>query len=233
MHNIGASKKIDLRWLRRVLLMRYFLCSAVAVFLLAVPPAVAQDTSDTTRLAQAHTPEFILPGDVVRLRIWREPDLSGDFPIDETGEVVLPRIGPVKATSETPESFKAKLYSEYQKYLAQTSIDITVLRRVQVLGAVRNPGLYPLDATMTISDAVAMAGGVVTDGNEKKVELVRGGQKLVGNLPRRTRLADTPIRSGDQLYVPYRSWLSRNGYFIGTVASAAVGTITWLLIRRR
>src|ERR671932_772493 len=160
-----------------VLLMRSLLCSAFAVSLLAVSPAMAQDTSHTTHLAQAHTSDTILPGDVVRLRIWREPDLSGDFPIDESGEVVLPRVGPVKATSETPQSLKTKLYSEYQKYLAQTSIDVTVLRRVQVLGAVRNPGLDPLDATMSVSDAVAMAGGVTTDGNEKKVQLIRGGQK--------------------------------------------------------
>ena len=212
--------------------MRPFLCSAFAVFLLAVPPVVAQDTSRTTHLAQASTPDAILPGDVVRLRIWREPDLSGDFPIDESGEVVLPRVGPVKATSETPESLKAKLYSEYQKYLAQTSIDITVLRRVQVLGAVRNPGLYPLDATMSVSDAIAMAGGVTSDGNEKKVQLVRGGQKLSGNLPQRTRLADTPIRSGDQLYVPYRSWLSRNGYLAGSLLAAAA-TVTAILLRGR
>ena len=211
--------------------MRSLLCSAFVVFLLAVPPATAQDTSRVTRLAQAHTPDVILPGDIVRLRIWREPDLSGDFPIDESGEVVLPRVGPVKATSETPQSLKTKLYSEYQKYLAQTSIDVTVLRRVQVLGAVRNPGLYPLDATMSVSDAIAMAGGVTSDGNEKKVQLVRGGQRLSGNLPQRTRLADTPIRSGDQLYVPYRSWLSRNGYLVGTIVSAAAASLVFIIRR--
>src|SRR5919199_875193 len=194
--------------------MRRIFCSAFAVFLLAVPPAMAQDTSHVTHVAQAPTPDAILPGDVVRLRIWREPDLSGDFPIDESGEVVLPRVGPVKATSETPQSLKTKLYSEYQKYLAQTSIDVTVLRRVQVLGAVRNPGLYPLDATMTVSDAVAMAGGVTSDGNDKKVQLIRAGQTINGHLDQRERLVDSPIRSGDQLYIPYRSWLARNGYLV-------------------
>ena len=211
--------------------MRSLLCSAFAVSLFAVSPALAQDTSHATRVAQAHTPDAILPGDVVRLRIWREPDLSGDFPIDESGEVVLPRVGPVKATNETPESLKAKLYSEYQKYLARTSIDVSVLRRVQVLGAVKNPGLYPLDATMTVSDAIAMAGGVPPDGNEKKVQLVRGGQTLSGNLPQRTRLADTPVRSGDQLYIPYRSWLSRNGYLVGTIVSAAVTSFVFIIRR--
>src|SRR5918911_3640849 len=229
MHNIGASNEHDLRWLRRIPLMRSLLCSAFAVFLLAVPPAAAQDTSKVTHLAQAHSQDAILPGDVVRLRIWREPDLSGDFPIDESGEVVLPRVGPVKATNETPESLKAKLYSEYQKYLAQTSIDVSVLRRVQVLGAVKNPGLYPLDATMSVSDAIAMAGGVTTDGNEKKVQLIRAGQKLSGSLPQRTRLADTPIRSGDQLYVPYRSWLARNGYLVGTIVSAAAASVVFIV----
>jgi polysaccharide export outer membrane protein len=178
-----------------------------------------------------HTPaELLHPGDIVRLKIWREPDLSGDFPIDELGNVVLPKLGPMQVTDVQPESLRVRLTHDYAKYLTQPSIQVILLRRIRIDGAVKTPGLYPVDATMTVSDALALAGGIITDGS-KSVELYRGGKKVSGKLTQQTPLAQTPLRSGDQLYVPYQSWLARNGYLAGTVLSAAV-TIVALLAGR-
>ena len=100
------------------------------------------------------------------------------------------------------------------------------LRRIKVLGSVRTPGLYQVDPTMTVADAIALAGGVSPDGRGDRVDLLREGQRLTGNLEAQTRLGDTPIASGDQLYVPQRSWLSRNTAVIaaGITAAAVVGT---------
>lgn len=165
------------------------------------------------------TADVLRAGDAVRLRIWREPDLSGDFPVDETGTVVFPMIGAMRVNQESPSSLKARLVTTYQSYLSHSSIDVTFLRRVQVLGAVRNPGLYPLDATMTIDDALALAGGTTPQGNTKKLELIRRGERVVRTLSRQARVSDTPIRSGDQLYVPERSWISRNPYFVAGVVT--------------
>ena len=172
-------------------------------------------------------------GDVIRLQIWREPDLSGDFPIDETGVVVFPRIGPLQVTSESPESLKAKLIGAYKPLLTHSSINVTLLRRVQVLGAVRNPGLYPLDPTMTVGDALAVAGGTTTQGNPDKLELIRRGRKLAVDLSQDTRIADSPIRSGDQLFIPERSWISRNPGVVGASIAAGVSLIVALFISSR
>jgi polysaccharide export outer membrane protein len=154
------------------------------------------------------------------LRIWREPDLSGDFQVNESGQVVLPKLGSVAVEAISRDSLRRSLLAAYATYLRNPSIDVVLLRRVNVLGAVRNPGLYPVEPTMTVADAVALAGGPSPDGKRDRIDLVRGGDKLMVRLDPATRLGDTPIRSGDQLYVPQRSWVSRNqGLVIGTVTA--------------
>src|SRR5690606_5029284 len=162
------------------------------------------------------------PGDVVRLRIWMEPDLSGEFPVDNRGVVVLPRIGPVTVTSESAESLRDRLTAAYGEFLNHTSIDVVFLRRVQVLGAVRSPGLYQVDPTMNVSDVLALAGGATNQGKMDEVHLIRNGQR-VANLSPLTRVGASAIRSGDQLVVPEKNWIVRNpGIVIGAV-SAVLG----------
>ncbi len=164
----------------------------------------------------------IRPGDVVRVRIWREPDWSGEFTVDETGTVVLPKLGPVTVTGDSVGALRAKLMRAYEGFLSHSAVEVTVLRRLLVLGAVRNPGLYAVDQTMTVEDGLALAGGATPIGSPNHVELLRHGQKLPVRLTLRTQLTDSSIRSGDQLYVPERSWISRNpGVFVGIVSAVA------------
>ena len=182
-------------------------------------------SSSAIATASRQSVMVLRPGDVIRLRIWREPDLSGDFEINEAGVVVLPRIGPVAVLAIAPDSVRSQLFERYRTFLSHSSIEIALLRRVQILGAVRNPGLYPLDPTMTIGDAVAVAGGATSDGDPKKVQIVRDGDRLSQTLTYHTRVADSPIRSGDQLFVPERSWFVRHQALIATGATTIVSLI--------
>jgi polysaccharide export outer membrane protein len=168
-------------------------------------------------------------GDVVRLRIWREPDLSGDFAVDERGVAVFPKIGPMTVQSQSPDSLEARLIRELSTYLRNPSVEVVLLRRVQVVGAVRTPGLYTVDPTMSISDALALAGGVTDAGQADRVRLLRDGKQITISITQTTRFGDAAIRSGDQLYVPQKSWISRNpGAFAG-VLTAAAGIIVTLV----
>lgn len=191
---------------------------------------VAQSTPPAATAAAQPT-GVLLPGDLVRLRIWREPDLSGDFQVDEQGTVVLPKIGALSIREMPAASLKALLVEKYSTYLRDPAIDVTVLRRVNVLGAVRNPGLYPVDATMTVADVFALAGGVAPEGNPDKGELIRAGTRLDVKLSRRTKISDTPLQSGDQLYVPQRSWISRNPGVVAGTLTAVAGIVVSLLVR--
>lgn len=161
------------------------------------------------------------PGDIVRLKIWREPDLSGDYPVDEKGMSVFPKVGSLPVGLLSTDSLKLLLVSRYSTYLQNPAVDVTFLRRVNVLGEVRTPGLYHVDPTMTVADVLAMAGGVNSDGNPDNIELIRQGKTLPVALDQQSLVASSPLRSGDQLLIPRRSWLSRNTAIIGAGITAA------------
>lgn len=178
---------------------------------------------------RAAAQELVQPGDVVRLWIWREEELSGEFPVPATGVVIFPKIGAQKVTDRPLVELRDTLLAEFKKYLRNPSIEITFLRRVNILGAVRKPGVYALEPTMTISMALAMAEGTTPEGRQDRVELSRNGELLVANVNQRTRIAELPIRSGDQLYVPERSWISRNSVLVAAAVSGIFGVISVLI----
>jgi polysaccharide export outer membrane protein len=161
----------------------------------------------------------VQPGDLIRLKVWREPDMSGDVLINAVGEATLPRLGTVQVAGWSPDSLRHFLVASYAKFLKDPAIDVTVLPRVTILGAVRNAGVQNVDPTLTIADALALAGGPSPDGKQDKVELRRRGERVPVKLTLNMRLADSPVRSGDQLVVPLRSWLSRNtGVVLGGIS---------------
>jgi protein involved in polysaccharide export with SLBB domain len=171
------------------------------------------------------------PGDVIQLRIWREPDWSGDFPVDQQGAVVLPRLGRIKVSDEPLEAVRDKLLAEYGRYMRNPSMEIVFLRRVTVFGAVRTPGLYFIDQTLTIADVIAMAGGPTPEGRTDRIEIVRDGSRIATHVSEATRIVDSPIRAGDQLYVPERHWVARNTALTATMISGIISLAVAILLR--
>jgi protein involved in polysaccharide export with SLBB domain len=189
-------------------------------------PSPAQASRDSA-IGQSR----LQPGDVVRLRIWREPDLSGEFPVDESGTAVFPKIGPTKVGSITADSLRTMLVATYSQYLRDPAIEVTFLRRVTILGAVNHPGIYPVDPTMTVHDAFALAGGTLATGSAKHFKLRRNGKEIDVDFSQDTPIGRTSIRSGDELYVPERSWFARNGIYVIGAAITATAIVVSTVIR--
>ena len=173
------------------------------------------------------------PGDSLLIKVWGEPDYSGGASVDAHGLVVLPILGEISVQGRTAESLTDSLKIAYRRYLNNPSIEIKVLRRVSVSGEVGRAGLYPADATITIGDLIALAGGVTANGNRNKVMLLRGGQVIVSALGPGTVLQNSPVQSGDQIFVPLRSWMARNGqvFLVGAV-SVTTAVLVAILVRR-
>jgi polysaccharide export outer membrane protein len=196
---------------------------------LAAPTLAAQRTGSMD--APALTGHPLLPGDAIALKIWREPDLSGEFSVDESSVVVLPKVGPLNVKGITSDSLKAYLVSTYSSFLRNPSIEVRLLHRVRVIGSVQKPGLYPVDETMRFTDVLALAGGVSTDGNPNKIQLVRDGKAIDTPLTKGLLVGDSPLRSGDQVVVGQKSWAARNpGILIG-LGSTAVAIITTFAVK--
>ena len=81
--------------------------------------------------------------------------MSGDFQVGNRGMVVLPRLGEVNLTNIPADSLQNFLTEKYRVYLNNPSIEVQLLRRVTITGAVRTPGVYPLEPNMTIADAIS------------------------------------------------------------------------------
>jgi len=182
--------------------------TAAACF--AAPCHADAQTSPPTGSAAVDDATSLLPGDVIRILIWREGELSGDFPVSGDGTVVLPLLGTRPVLGISMDRLRDQLTTDYDEYLVNPSVNVTLLRRITVLGEVRLPGNYLVDATVSVAQLIAQAQGVTPDGDINKLQLLRGGQIVRGDLSSTLLLTEAGIRSGDQVTVGKRGWLSRN-----------------------
>jgi polysaccharide export outer membrane protein len=175
--------------------------------------------------------EAIRPGDAVRLAVWRHEDLTGDFPVNQYGVVVLPRLGEIDVSGETHRSLRERVIRALRETVVSPSIEVVVLKRIRVLGEVQEANVFLLDPTMTVADALAMAGGTTPQGRQGAVVLRRDGVALVADLAVDTRISEAAIRSGDELVVPQRSWFDRNSNALIGAGAGVLGLLVALVTR--
>jgi len=204
-----------------------FLLALACTPLAAPAPALGQAPGNGAGSGER---ALIRPGDVVRLVVWREESLTGEFPVNQFGTVVLPMLGEYDVTSETHRSFRERVIRDFEPRVVTSAIEVTVLKRVRVLGEVNEPGVYLLDPTMTVADAIAMAKGHTPLARDGRVELRRDGSVVDADLRVETPVTASLIQSGDELLVPRRSWLDRNAAAVIGGASALVGLMVTLIV---
>lgn len=200
------------------------LAALAALLVLGAAPALSLQTPEGR-----DTP--ILVGDVIRITLWREPDWNGDFPVDQFGVAALPLVGDVAVAGMTQSGLKQMLRQAFSREIHDPVLQVVVLKRIRVLGEVRSPGIYILEPTASVADALATAGGRSPGGRADRVQLRRSGETLTTNVLVDTRLAELAIQTGDELSVPERSWVSRNaGTVLGTTAGL-LGVLAAVLVR--
>ena len=143
-------------------------------------------------------------GDRVRVTVFGEPDLSGEFEIDATGKVSLPLVGDIRIGGQQLRQAEQTVADRLaQGYLASPRVNIEVLnyRPFYIIGEVNQPGSYPYVNGMSVLTAVAVAGGYTYRAKQDRVILTRA------NDPQRRRYRaspDTPVLPGDVVEVPER-----------------------------
>ncbi|HEX2211260.1 MAG TPA: polysaccharide biosynthesis/export family protein [Longimicrobium sp.] len=169
------------------------------------------------------------PGDIIRVHIYQEDDISGDYPIDEDGDVVLPLIGEKRVTGIPLRQLRDTLVSEFRVHLRNPAILVTPLRRVHVLGEVRSPGLFLIDPTITLAGAIAMAGGATSNGDMGRVRIVRENQVIRERVGVAQTLDAAQVHSNDQIIVDRRSWFDRNSTFLVSAILSATSIVIALV----
>lgn len=145
------------------------------------------------------------PGNRVRVVVFGEANLSGDFLIDPVGNVAMPLVGNIPASGVTARQLAQRIEKQLlaQSYMREprVSVEVATFRPFYVLGEVRQPGEFPYTSGMTVLSAIARAGGYDYRARQGEVELARivdGQQKEFRAVER------TPILPGDIIRVPER-----------------------------
>jgi polysaccharide export outer membrane protein len=193
--------------MKALLLAALILVAPVA----AVAPAVAQTTSQAAAAPARDTSVVLQPGDMVKLTVWRNEEMSGDFQVGVNGALRHPLYQRVPIAGVPLSEVEKRLTTFLERFVENPQLVVEPLFQVTVGGQVKTPNLYPLPRTTTIAQAIALAGGVTPDGRLDKVKLFRGGQEYQVDLTDPSgRWANEPIQSGDQLIVDKKSSVFRN-----------------------
>ena len=184
-------------------------CAMVAVWAGGAWAADAPASASTDAALQAQVQQTIAgyrlgPDDHVRVNVFDEPSVSGEFAVGSTGKISMPLIGDVQAQGLTiqqlQEEVLAKLREGYLKD-PKVSAEMATYRPFYILGEVNHPALYPYSNGLTVLNAVATAGGFTYRANTKKIYIRRENEQKEAEYPL-TSL--TPVAPGDTIRIGER-----------------------------
>jgi len=137
----------------------------------------------------------------LKLTVFGEDDLSGQFDIDGSGYVSVPLIGSMKAAGMDSRELEGKITEALKgDYLVNPRVSVEVMnfRPFFILGEVNKPGSYPYVNGLTVLNAVALAGGYTARAKTSSVMIIRekNGEKVEVKGD-----DDTPVYAGDTVRV--------------------------------
>jgi polysaccharide export outer membrane protein len=117
-------------------------------------------------------------GDVVRITVYGNPDLTTEARVGEDGGLTFPLIGAVKASGVTPSAVEKDIAGRLAKggFIVDPNVNLNIVQfrgqQISVLGRVNRPGKFTLEKVSRVTDALALASGISIDGADT-VTLVR------------------------------------------------------------
>ena len=167
--------------------------------------------------ASAADNDYIMcPGDQLQVVVYRHTDISS--PLNSTpyivrpdGKVTFPLIGDIDVTGKTVTEFTRQLEASLAEYLVRPQVSVNILKlgttRVYVLGEVKKPGLYELEKSHRVLDALGKAEGFTEKAAKKKIFLIRKGaeEPVLVNINNFLKKSDQSqnyvLNEGDCLYL--------------------------------
>jgi polysaccharide export outer membrane protein len=143
------------------------------------------------------------PGDQLRVIVFGETDLTGQFVVGSQGSISYPLVGEVQAAGLTLAEFSVQLQEELSVYIRNPNVSVEVAnyRPFFILGEVQRPGTYPYSANLTVHNAVATAGGFTYRANRRRVFI-----KHASDIEEQEYVltSSTPVLPGDTVRVAER-----------------------------
>jgi protein involved in polysaccharide export with SLBB domain len=154
--------------------------------------------------AAASAPPRVQAGEKIRVTVFGENSLSGEYQIDPSGFVSLPLAGAVKAAGLTQNELARELEASLRSgYLKDPKVTVSILefRPFYILGEVEKPGSYPYSSGLNVMSAIATAGGTTYRASQSRVLIQRAGDSEMRAYDASQPI---PILPGDIIQVPRR-----------------------------
>jgi polysaccharide export outer membrane protein len=172
-------------------------------------------------------------GDVIKTRVYKNPDLSGESTVGIDGTAFFQGLGRVRVIGMVLDSVETMLNTRYAQFLKEPAVQVTMQRDLTLYGAVRGPGVYSAEPTMTMQGLLARAGGASNNTGTIQILLERSDGTVV-TLPREARLGTLTIHRTDAIRLSEESFFVRNATAIQatqiviTSLSAVIGLVSLL-----
>jgi polysaccharide export outer membrane protein len=193
------------------------LAALALVALMLTPAATGRTHADPPAAKPASAASPGPPGyviglaDVLRVVVWKEPDLTVDVTVRPDGMITVPLLGDVLAAGRVPSQLAATLVDEFQRFIEAPRVTVSVTQatsaRIYVVGQMMRPGEFPLSGRLTVLKALALAGGFKEFARPEGIVIIREDQTV---LPfNYKRVADgkdvsqnVVLAAGDTIVVP-------------------------------
>lgn len=206
---IGSSSTVTS--LRRIVASAASIVGLVAFLASAGVQAQQADTQSAAvnpggQAAPAQQAGYRLgPGDRLRIVVFGQKDMTGEYAVDGSGLLSFPLIGQLKAAGLTAEGLEREITNKLKPdYLRNPNVSVVVLtyRPFYIVGEVKTPGSYAYVTGMSVINAVALAGGFTYRAKESSFYLDRTGKD--GKRSRIDAGPDTQVQPGDVITVRER-----------------------------
>lgn len=185
----------------------------VLVFLTIFPVAGWARQQKPAATNTAPTGEYLLaPGDTIEVLVWEQKDMSRTLRIRIDGRITMPLIGEIEAAGKSTGELAAQIQKKYRHILTEPSVTVILSQsnaHYYVIGQVKQPGEFSLNAPLTVLQALARAGGFLEWAKTSHIELIRhwkGHEKLISFDYDKLKDGDLsqqiPLVPGDTIIVP-------------------------------
>ncbi len=126
----------------------------------------------TVACAEENLDYTLAAGDIVRVQVFQNPDLTTETRVSETGSISFPLVGTVAVGGLSIDAAEKKIAAALKsgRYIRQPQVTMILLQirgnQISVLGQVNRPGRFPLETLSRVSDMLAAAGGVTPMGDD-------------------------------------------------------------------
>lgn len=190
---------------------------ALVGFSLVPACATALPPVDYSKEPDPRQSEYVVgPSDVLKVNVWKAPDLSVEVTVRPDGTVTLPLIGDLKAAQRTPSQLRVEIKRRLSAFLKDDNPAIEVIvaeansYRFTVAGNVERAGLFTSKHYVTVSEALALAGGPNRYADLDQVVVVRHDKEGFRTIPISLKLVysgqrpdmDLVILTADRIFVP-------------------------------